>query len=326
MGKRALGLAGNIAKAIPGLSATGTAVATGVAAAALGLGALGIARLGVTAADFGSGHFHHVVDNYPDKVGALGEMADDFLAHHYYANSMDHITVAYATSPTAEAAGPAMALAAGAVVAANAFAPDTLGVAATLAAPLVVGGLGGILFAQVSHSWTHQKPAPDSEGKRHEGIAYQPKIAKTLQKLGIAQSPDDHHAHHQTPWTGNYTIVNGECNEFLDRTDYWRGFEKTVYNTTKTMANWGLMEEAWEPKSWQNPAVERRALDPNYSRAQFEAEFDQGTKDFREAIGYKKERQYAKTYLTNRFVGTNAELEDETQHEWVAPGAKKVEA
>lgn len=219
------------------------------------------------AADLGSGFFHHAVDNYAKPESKVfGKMATEFMVHHYFAHSMEQHEVSYYVDPTMKFMAPA--LAAAAVGVGTGLIPATAGTAFATA-------VGGGLFAQVSHSWTHS-PNP-------------PKPAKFLQKVGIAQDNVDHREHHRAPWTGNYCIVNGALNPLLDKTNFWRKWERGVYAVTGA-----------EPKSWQHPAVKDYALG-KIDKAQFEDRFRDEISVFKENIDFKKERAFAADHIGLQF-------------------------
>ena len=219
------------------------------------------------AADLGSGFFHHAVDNYAKPENKIfGKMATEFMVHHYFANSMEQHDVSYYVDPTMKFMAPALALAA--VGVGTGFVSPMAGAAFTTA-------VGGGLFAQISHSWTH---SPDP-----------PKLAKVLQKIGIAQGNVDHREHHRAPWTGNYCIVNGALNPILDKTNFWRGWERGVYAVTGA-----------EPKAWKHPAVKDFSLG-KIDKAEFDRRFNDEIADFKKNINFKEERAFAADHIGLQF-------------------------
>ena len=232
-----------------------------------GAGVLAASAGAYLAADLGSGFFHHAVDNYAKpEHKVFGKMATEFMVHHYFANSMEQHEVSYYVDPTMKVMAPA--LAAAAVGVGTGFVSPAAGAAVTTA---IAGGL----FAQLSHAWTHS-PNP-------------PKIAKVLQKVGIAQDNADHRHHHKAPWSGNYCIVNGALNPLLDKTNFWRKWERGVHAVTGA-----------EPKTWQHPAVKDFALG-KISEAEFDKRFADEISQFKENIDFKKERAFAADHIGLQF-------------------------
>lgn len=259
-----------------GLVAAGGAwMATNIAQQAAAAGWQGAAMVagaaiaGYIAADFGSGIFHHAMDNYakPDKPGekktVLGEMAGEFLAHHYYANSMEQMTPLNSMDPASTIAGVTM-------LGLGALNPH-YGIATAALAMM-----GGTIFAQGSHRWTHENETSLP--------------VKVLRTLRIAQREEDHRAHHKAPWTGNYCIVNGVLNPLLDhpKVNFWPKYEKFVNVVTGA-----------EPKSWNHPSW-RAFANGEISRAELDASYKPDTVQFKENIGWAAEREWSKNHLHTR--------------------------
>jgi ubiquitin-conjugating enzyme E2 variant len=91
------------------------------------------------------------------------------------------------------------------------------------------------VLAQASHRWSHMKSPPG--------------LAKVLQKVKIAQSPENHRRHHRAPFDENYCIVNGALNGVLARTNFWRHMERGVFKLTGA-----------EPNCWKDPIIKEMAL------------------------------------------------------------------
>ena len=250
-------MAANIAQQAASAGWQGAAVVAGAAIA------------GYVASDFASGIFHHAMDNYakPDKPGeketVIGEMAGEFLAHHYYANSMEQMTVLNSMDPTSSVFGAAM-LGLGALNPHYAVATAALTM------------MGGAIFAQGSHRWTHENETSTP--------------VKLLRTLRIAQREEDHRAHHRAPWTGNYCIVNGVLNPLLDhpKVNFWPKYEKFVNVVTGA-----------EPKSWNHPSW-RAFANGEISRTELDANYKSDTPQFKENIGFAAEREWSKHHLHTR--------------------------
>ncbi|MGE0496177.1 MAG: fatty acid desaturase CarF family protein [Vulcanimicrobiota bacterium] len=201
---------------------------------AWGAGALAAGVAGYAAADFGSGVFHHFIDNYPKKpdiakpgelswnTPVIGDMAAEFQVHHHFTRDLEKVPFISNLYPSGKFMWAGLAALA-------AFSPNAAVTAAGTAF------LGGAFLAQGSHRWTHE-PNP-------------PAIGKFLQKVGLAQSKEDHYTHHKMPWADHYCIVNGMWNPVLTRNDFWRKWEGLIYRTTGA-----------EPNSWRDPGVKELAL------------------------------------------------------------------
>lgn len=256
-GLAAAGMTGILAKA--GLAVAAAANPIGMAAAVAGT--MAASYLG---ADLVSGVFHHAVDNYTTPgEGRFGEMASEFIGHHYFGNSLSQSEPVENVNPLVKVAGPALV--------GLALAPinPLLGVAAAV-------GIGGTLVAQLSHRFSHE-PRP-------------PKAIQIMQDTGITQSKKDHAKHHRVPWSTNYTIVNGALNPILDKTNFWRKWENVIFKVTGV-----------EPKTWKHPAIKDFATG-KISEKEYKERFQSEIPVYKERIGYQQEREQAKQYLHNKFV------------------------
>ncbi|MGE0487965.1 MAG: fatty acid desaturase CarF family protein [Vulcanimicrobiota bacterium] len=214
---------------------------------AAGAMALGGAAAGYVAADFGSGIFHHWVDNYPnpDKPGMVGKMAREFIHHHYHAHDMEEVSL----TSNLWNAGRFLWAPMGAMALAN---PHYAVASAGLAF------LSAGFMAQGFHRWAHMDNPPA--------------LAKVLQKVGLAQTPENHNTHHRPPWDQNYCIVNGMWNETLAKNDFWRKWEVGIQKVTGA-----------EPNSWKDPSVKSLALG-EITHEEFLAHRDENRKAFIEKI------------------------------------------
>lgn len=222
-------------------------------------GALGSAVAGFVLSDLASGFFHHGVENYikPGK-GFWGELSADFLSHHYFTNNLEKATLAGNMSPAAQIAAPAL-----------------LGMAvlnphyAVTAAALAM--IGGGLSSRASHRWTHETQPPE--------------WVTGLRKLGLAQSTEDHRDHHRAPWATNFCILNGSLNPILDKTHFWRKYEKTIFDVTGR-----------EPKTWKHPAVKEFALG-QIDEAEYLRRYKDDLPRFKAAINWDAEKEASKRFL-----------------------------
>ncbi|MEW6279876.1 MAG: fatty acid desaturase CarF family protein, partial [Candidatus Eremiobacterota bacterium] len=209
-------------------------LAANVAAEALGSGSLaggliagvkGLAAAGAgyAAADLFSGFLHHWIDNYPTyQSPVVGDVAYEFQVHHHKVHDLE-----------AQSIWTNMG-AAGKFVWAPMVAAAAMNVHPVLQA-VTLGFAGGCFLAQGSHRWTHMKNPPA--------------IAGVLQKLHLMQSREQHEVHHRMPWSDNYCIVNGMWNPVLTRTNFFRKWEKLIYDMTGK-----------EPNTWRDAGVKALAL------------------------------------------------------------------
>ena len=103
----------------------------------------------------------------------------------------------------------------------------------TMAAAISIGGLwwlvfglsavlafaiaGGLVMNQV-HYWQH-KPAKG--------------WIKVLQETGVIQGRKMHNRHHTPPYDGNYCVLTGWLNPFLEKLGFWTGLEKLLRITPR---------------------------------------------------------------------------------------------
>ncbi len=144
------------------------------------------------------------------------------------------------------------------------------------AAGAAFGGamVGGLFLTQASHRWTHE-PEP-------------PKIAKFLQKVGMAQGKEDHFVHHRMPWSDNYCIVNGMFNPVLTKNDFWRKWEGAIHKVTGA-----------EPNSWRDPGVKELALG-EITKEEFLERRGEDKKIFKQKVKDADERNALKFKLHGR--------------------------
>ena len=77
--------------------------------------------------------------------------------------------------------------------------------------------LSFINMSQELHKWSHSSPA-----ECHP-------IINALQAANIIIGRKAHLAHHRPPFDGNYCIVSGHCNPYLDQKGFFRWLEEVVY-------------------------------------------------------------------------------------------------
>lgn len=196
------------------------------AAAALGGGL----AVGWAASDVASGVAHHALDNYFTKdTPLLGKIVDSFQNHHN-SPSMENGTFFENIAPPA-AVGTVFGLATiGGVALMGAAAAPALAIAGAAGFGLSMA-LGGA-FTQGSHRWSHMENPP--------------KIAEVTQKLKLSIKPEEHDLHHSGTYEGDYALVNGWSNKWLNGA--LRKWETVIEKVTGA-----------RPASWDNPDVERWA-------------------------------------------------------------------
>lgn len=98
------------------------------------------------------------------------------------------------------------------------------------------------ILSQEFHKWSHQLPSES------------PAWVNELQKLGITIGRKPHSLHHKAPYEGNYCIVSGVCNPYLDQSGFFRRLEHLVYRLNGVESN-----------SWKlDPELRERTLQGDY--------------------------------------------------------------
>ncbi|KAL3921843.1 MAG: hypothetical protein SGILL_002535 [Bacillariaceae sp.] len=83
--------------------------------------------------------------------------------------------------------------------------------------------------SQEFHKWSHMT----------KGEA--PQWVNQLQDLGLTIGRKSHAQHHRAPYDGNYCIVSGACNPWLDESGFFRRLEHIVYKINGVESNsWKL--------------------------------------------------------------------------------------
>lgn len=99
------------------------------------------------------------------------------------------------------------------------------------------------IMSQEFHKWSHQLPSET------------PGWVNRLQKMGLTVGRKPHAMHHLAPYEGNYCIISGFCNDWLDESGFFRRLEHIVYNLN------GVESNAWK----LDPALRERTLAGNYA-------------------------------------------------------------
>jgi len=99
------------------------------------------------------------------------------------------------------------------------------------------------LFSQEFHKWSHM-----TKGEV-------PGWVNRLQDLGLVIGRTPHALHHIAPYDGNYCIVSGICNKFLDESGMFRRLEHWIYDIN------GVESNAWK----LDPELRERTLNGIYS-------------------------------------------------------------
>lgn len=102
------------------------------------------------------------------------------------------------------------------------------------------------IMSQEFHKWSHMTKSEC------------PWWVNRLQNLGVTISRVPHAQHHIAPFEGNYCIISGMCNDFLDRSGFFRRLEHIVYNLN------GVESNAWK----LDPSLRERTLSGDYSLPQ----------------------------------------------------------
>ncbi len=114
-----------------------------------------------------------------------------------------------------------------------------------------------------------------------------------MQKVGLAQSKEDHFTHHKMPWSDNYCIVNGMWNPLLNKSDAWRKWEGVIHKVTGA-----------EPNSWRDPGVKELALG-EITKGEFLERRSGDNKVFRQTVKNAGERDALMFKLHGREELTN---------------------
>jgi len=169
--------------------------------------------LGVAAIDFVTGVVHWACDRFGDAttpiVGPL--LISAFREHHIDPERMvDHDWI--------ETNGEPCVLAALALAVLAGWAPHVQSgvVAGSATVHWTMAVMGA--WANEVHKWAHMSSAP--------------RLARLLQRTGLALRPNDHACHHQASHDSGYCISTGWINPLLDRLGLWSWLERALRGTT----------------------------------------------------------------------------------------------
>ena len=168
-------------------------------------------------ADLGSGILHWSVDNYGNgRTPIMGNIIAAFQGHHAapwtitkrgFCNNIYKLCVPFGI--------PTVALIT--VLAHNPF------------VSLFTAVFCGMeILSQEFHKWSHM-----TKGQVSPQINW-------LQEAGITIGRKPHALHHMAPYEGNYCIISGVCNDFLDQSGFFRWLEHMIYNWN------GVESNAWK--------------------------------------------------------------------------------
>ena len=79
------------------------------------------------------------------------------------------------------------------------------------------------VMSQEFHKYSHMRKVP-------------PQV-QFLQKSGLMLSRKQHGLHHTPPFKSHYCIVNGMCNDVLDKSLFFRKLERVVFKLTGNIPN-----------------------------------------------------------------------------------------
>ena len=245
---------------LPYAAMTGLAAASAASGAA-GTGslwkipaALGLARLGLMAADATSALMHWGPDNYfTAKTPVMGPFVKTFLEHHEPKTMRvgSNASIPWLTVPFLGVGVAALlpALATGrknwALMSfATAFALTPLGL--------------------VAHAESHKTAKEQTPTER--------KVVDGLRSAGLLIPAKAHLQEHHSAkkgHAGGYAVLTGECNAALDRLGVFRKLEMGIFAATKVM-----------PRCWEDPLVGREVMEAalgKYPGLKAEAEKQLGT-------------------------------------------------
>lgn len=174
-------------------------------------------------ADLGSGVLHWSVDNYGNgRTPVMGGIIAAFQGHHSapwtitqrgFCNNVSKLCIPFGLGPMA---------------AIN-----------YLSGPFVTMFFATFcsfeILSQEFHKWSHM-----TKGEC-------PGWVNAMQDIGVSIGRKPHAQHHMAPYDGNYCIVSGIHNEWLDNSGFFRRLEHIVYNFNGVESNsWKLDPELRE--------------------------------------------------------------------------------
>jgi len=180
------------------------------------------------AADLGSGILHWSVDNYGNgRTPVLGNIIAAFQGHHsapwtitqrQFCNNVHKLCIPFGLVPILL----------------------ILGTQSFHYHPLLTLFLINFsvfeIVSQEFHKWSHMTPSECPWWAND-----------ILQKFKVAINRAPHAKHHMAPYEGNYCLVSGVHNEWLDNTGFFRRLEHAVYKLNGVESNsWKLDEKLRE--------------------------------------------------------------------------------
>ncbi|KAK9733060.1 hypothetical protein RND81_04G041100 [Saponaria officinalis] len=176
---------------------------------------------GYILSDLGSGVYHWGIDNYGGaQTPIFGPQIDAFQGHHKWPWTITKRQFANNLHSLAR------------VITFTVLPMDLILHDPTQLA--FVGSFSGcIMFSQQFHAWAH-----GTKSKL-------PRIVVALQDMGVLVSRSQHSEHHRPPYNGNYCIVSGIWNKFLDQNKVFEVLEMILY------FRFGI-----RPRSWSEPSLE----------------------------------------------------------------------
>jgi hypothetical protein len=200
------------------------------------------------AADFGSGVLHWSVDNYGNgRTPVMGNIIAAFQGHH---SAPWTITQRGFCNNVVKLCIP--------------FGVVTMAIISTISTgPCTT--LFWTLFcvfeimSQEFHKWSHmtksQVPGGSGSGSGGSGnLGSGSDWVNTLQRWGWTIARKPHAQHHFAPYDGNYCIVSGVCNPWLDNSGIFRLLEHLVFKCN------GIESNAWK----LDPELKQRTLAGQY--------------------------------------------------------------
>lgn len=185
-------------------------------------------------ADLGSGLLHFGVDNYGNgRTPVMGSIIAAFQGHH---SAPWTITYRGFCNNVYKLCTP--------------FGIVTTALVNALTGPYTTFFLTTFCFFEVMsqefHKWSHMTPKEC------------PTWVNWLQDIGLTIGRKPHALHHLAPYEGNYCIISGICNPFLDKSGFFRRMEHFIYK-------WNGVES----NSWKlDPELRERTLKGDYRLVQ----------------------------------------------------------
>ncbi|XVF34026.1 hypothetical protein REPUB_Repub18cG0021600 [Reevesia pubescens] len=177
--------------------------------------------IGYILADLLSGVYHWGIDNYGDESTPIfGSQIEGFQGHHKWPWTITRRQFANNLHALARS-----------------ITFTVLPIDILCNDPVIQGFVsvcaGCIMFSQQFHAWSH-----GTKSKL-------PPLVVSLQDAGVLVSRSQHSAHHRPPYNGNYCIVSGVCNEFLDKNKVFEALEMVIF-----------FKLGVRPRSWSEPGAE----------------------------------------------------------------------